>query len=154
MRLQAIIHYLALAVVASAMTAPAEASTYLITYTGTVTSGYDQTGVFGNGQSNLTGKEFNAVYTLNYPAPVASETNDGTRREIYSGSVYSAASVISSVALSINNVTQTIEGPISGTSSSPTDTINLRATISSLSPHTNMVLAPNHTQTATFPAIS
>lgn len=77
---------LAFSVAALPLPSTAQAATFLITYTGTISGGYDETGVFGTARTDLTGQSYVAVYTLTSPTPGATVENDGTRGLIVGGS--------------------------------------------------------------------
>jgi hypothetical protein len=47
----------------------AEALDLIVTYTGTVTSGFDTSGVFGGANSDLSGDPFSVTYTINPETP-------------------------------------------------------------------------------------
>jgi hypothetical protein len=87
---------------------PANAATYVITYTGTVSGGYafDHTGVFGEARRFLSGLEFIAVYTLQAPLPGASTIDTGIHGSIYSWGKPSPVSA----TLTIDGVTRAIAG--------------------------------------------
>ena len=87
--------YAAFLLSAAVVASPAEAATYVITYTGHVTSGYDQTGVFGTAGANLAGLAFTAVYTLTAPMPGAQTYNDGITGYIAGGTDYARPSPMS-----------------------------------------------------------
>jgi len=55
----------------------APAATFLITYTGTISKGFDGTGLFGTRGADLAGLPYKAVYTLTDPKPGAAIFNDG-----------------------------------------------------------------------------
>lgn len=58
-----------LAAVASLWFQPVAAATFLLTVSGTVQSGFDEPGTFGEINRDLTGLPFEAVFTLNLPTP-------------------------------------------------------------------------------------
>jgi len=94
---------------------PASAASYLITYTGTVSSGYDQTDVFGLGGTDLTGQAFKAVYTLTDPTPGAYVYNDGFAGYTYGGTDYGAGIPSPlSAKITINGITKAISGDQEG----------------------------------------
>jgi len=105
-----------IAAIMMASVSTASAATYVFTYSGTVSSGYDYTGDFGAAGGDLTGKDFKAVYTLTYPsANVVSDFQDFAQHQVYGGSAYgSATSSPVSAAITVNGVTQTIAGGYTG----------------------------------------
>lgn len=105
---------------------PAEAATYLITYTGTVASGYDDTGEFLAPGSIFNGEAFTAVMTLIAPLPGALGYDNGVEASIYGGAGYPAPSPMSGT-ITINGVTRVFSGDWE-----------------SLARHTNMCCAPGY----------
>jgi len=96
------------------ITAPSYAALYDITYTGVVSSGYDQTGVFLGQNTDLAGQAFTAVFTLNYPVPSgAYDYKDSTQHYAYGGDAYSTPWV-QSTKITINGKTDTVSGQWSG----------------------------------------
>ena len=94
---------------------PASAATILITYTGTVSSGMDETGVFGAAATDLTGKAFTSVYTLNYPIFGAADVSGTNYHETYGGAIYGSNTVSPlSAQITINGVTKSLSGAYSG----------------------------------------
>lgn len=94
---------------------PAQATDYLITYTGTVVSGGDS-GTFLGAPGNLNGLSYTASYILRWPTPTAIFTTDGaTHSEIKGGTSFGAgvASPLSA-SLTINGVTVTFSGKVRG----------------------------------------
>jgi hypothetical protein len=67
---------IALATAITAAAAPAGATIVLITYTGTVSSGYDSLGFFGTPYSNLNGDAFTVTYRVNDATPGAVVQDD------------------------------------------------------------------------------
>ena len=94
---------------------PAAATTILITYTGTVTSGYDAAGLFGAPNTSLTNDKFKSVYTLTYPTPGANDDSTTGVHEIYGGTDY-AQSPTSPLSgqLTINGHTVSVDGKYFG----------------------------------------
>lgn len=94
------------------ITAPSDAALYDITYTGMVSSGYDQTGVFLGQNTDLAGQAFTAVFTLNYPVPSgAYEYDDGQTHYAYGGDNYSTGTPsFLSGKITINGKTDTVSG--------------------------------------------
>lgn len=89
-------------------TAPANAATYVITYTGTVT-GTDNSGIFGS-IGDLRG-DFTAVYTLHYPLSGTQVYEGAGFREVYGGTYYDAGGVSPlNAVLTINGVSQAFSG--------------------------------------------
>ena len=93
--------------------APAEAAQYVITYTGTVYSSYDQTGEFGAANSSLDGLAFKAVYTLTAPLPGAYTSDDGTTAQIFGGTGSGSPSPVSG-SITINGNSVNFEGDYYG----------------------------------------
>jgi hypothetical protein len=62
----------------SGVAAGAGASTIIVTYTGVVKSGVDNTGVFGPSGALLTGDTYTMVYTISDQAPGATRVNEPT----------------------------------------------------------------------------
>ena len=88
------------AVVAGAamMTAmPVKATTYIITYTGHVSSGRDFSGLFGAPNTDLSGLAYKSVYTLEYPLPGAIAYSDGIKTSTKGGSYYGTPTPMSAV---------------------------------------------------------
>ena len=112
-RKNAVLAALLLAGTAPAM--PAYAATYLITYKGVVTDGYDYAGDFGVPNTDLTGATFKTVYTLTWPSPGAIDIVSSDRHQAFGGSDTDGVSPISSASITINGVTQTISDLSFGT---------------------------------------
>ena len=93
---------------------PAAATTILITYTGTVTGGYDAAGLFGD-PGPLANDTFTSVYTLTYPTPGAIDNSYSGYHEIYGGTDY-AQSPTSPLSgqLTINGHTVSVDGKYFG----------------------------------------
>jgi len=98
----------ALALGTAALTAPASAATYLITYTGVVTDG-SATGAFGLHGDDLTGRSFKAVYKLTFPTPGTDTFVSDQISYIHGGEANSDPSP-QSAELTINGVTETFLG--------------------------------------------
>lgn len=94
---------------AGAIIQPASAATYLITYTGTVSSGVDSTGVFGTKWTNLAGNSFTVVYTLTSPQPGSETYSSGPTAYARGGSSSGTISPVSAT-ITIKGITQTIDG--------------------------------------------
>ena len=94
---------------------PAAAATILITYTGTVTSGFDEAGLFGESNTSLKGDTFKSVYTLTYPTSGAVDVNVQGLHETNGGTGYSLSppSPLSG-QLTINNHTVSVDGQYRG----------------------------------------
>ena len=94
--------------VSAACAASADAAILVATYTGTVSDGYDQTGVFGAAGASLTGDSYVAKYTFDTTKGV--DYNDlPAFEELYGGSAYGTSSPVSATII-INGHTQLIEG--------------------------------------------
>lgn len=88
--------------------APADAATYLISYKGTVSNGFDYTGVFGT-PGSLDGLAYTAKYTLTLPTQGAHTYDDGTRASISGGLAYGAPPPVSGT-LTINGISLSLVG--------------------------------------------
>jgi hypothetical protein len=96
---------------------PANAATYLITYTGTVYLSNDTSGEFGlTGLGVYDGMPFTAVYTLTAPLPGAVAVDTGSTAFIFGGANYGTPSPVSGV-LTINGVSMSVSGNHSGVAS-------------------------------------
>lgn len=104
-----------MALIASALFAatPSEAATYLITYTGVVTTGADLTGIFGTAGADLTGSNFTAVFTLNTSAVGAYSYSESNRSGIFGGTNVIGASPVSGT-ITINGITHYSSGSSAG----------------------------------------
>ena len=92
---------------------PSQAALYDITYTGTVSSGYDQTGVFLGNNTDLAGQAFTAVFTLDYPVPSgAYDYKDSVQQQLSGGDAYGSAPFLSG-KITINGKTDTVSGQYS-----------------------------------------
>ena len=102
--------FLAAAMTLAVTAAPAGAATMQAVFTGTVYSGYDQTGVFGAPGGSLA----NLGYTLRYVYDTSLGTRlsagAGTVDDLYGGSVYGTATPTVSATLTIGSVTQSVGG--------------------------------------------
>lgn len=106
---------LALAAALAVTTTPvaANAAIYLITYTGTISNGYDETGVFGAANTYLTNAAFTAIYTLTDPTPGAFAYIGGIESATYGGTGYGVAAFPVSATIKINGITKAIAGTYS-----------------------------------------
>jgi len=102
-------NFAAALLLAGAIIQPASAATYLITYTGTVSSGVDSTGVFGTKWTNLAGNSFTVVYTLTSPQPGSETYSSGPTAYARGGSSSGTISPVSAT-ITIKGITQTIDG--------------------------------------------
>ena len=66
----------------------AATTTILITYTGTVSDGFDVSGLFGESNTSLKGDTFKSVYTLTFPTSGAVDSNVQGLHQIYGGAAY------------------------------------------------------------------
>ena len=73
----------------------------------------DTTGVFGAAATDLTGKAFTSVYTLNYPTFGVADINGSNSHETYGGALFNNASPLSA-QITINGVTKSLSGAFSG----------------------------------------
>ena len=90
------------------MAAPVQAATYIITYTGHVTQGYDNTGTFGV-KGALAGLSYTAIYSFNFPVSGALYYNDYVSTSSYGGTSYNAVSPLSA-NFTLNGITKNIAG--------------------------------------------
>jgi len=99
------------AVTAAAMmiAAPVQAATYIITYTGHVSSGYDRTGVFGTPDRDLSGSAYTSKYFLTFPTLGAYYSSAVPAVLTYGGSQVGLPSPLTG-SLTINGVTKSIAG--------------------------------------------
>lgn len=97
----------ALALGLAAVSAKAEIVT--VTFQGVVTSGSDQTGVFGSPGADLTGASYTAVYTVNDAVNAHSINEPTIMSQIFGGTMYGDQSP-TSATLTINGVTVSIGG--------------------------------------------
>ena len=95
-----------------AMSAPVQAAKFLITYTGTVSDGFDTSGEFGAPNTDLTGLSFVAQYTLDTSGNAVSD-NVGTSRQIFGGTQRSTDSPLFG-SVTINHRTSTSIGKYLG----------------------------------------
>lgn len=98
---------------AMALPVTANAATYLITYTGTVTSGFDYDGLFGAANTSLTGQAFTTVYTLTAPLPGAAEGIGSGYSITAGGTLYGVPSPLSG-EITINSFSQLVGGNYQG----------------------------------------
>jgi hypothetical protein len=93
----------------------ARAAKYIITYKGTVSSGTDQTGVFGAANTDLAGKAFKAVYTLDDATPGV-ETIVGPSNSLIRGGTYYPGKPASplSATITIDGITKSSKGSYAG----------------------------------------
>lgn len=96
-------HILAGAIVALIASTPAEAATYLFSYSGKISSASDQNGIFAD-PGSLVGQDYSAVFTFQYPNPVFT-TETPFFSSIFGGgsepSVLSAYITIAGISFSI-----------------------------------------------------
>lgn len=86
---------LAFILLLSIVTSPAEAATYLTTYTGSVKSGMDQTGELGAAGTSLAGLSFTAEYIFSDDIPGAHVYDDGSLHQLSGGSSRGSPAIIS-----------------------------------------------------------
>jgi hypothetical protein len=72
----------------SVLSVSANATIMTATYTGTVTSGFDITGLFGVAGANLAGERFTVVYTYDTAKAGSSHFQDASEELIYGGTQY------------------------------------------------------------------
>lgn len=105
MKIERILSCGAAIAMALGLAASAKASIVTATFQGVVTSGYDQTGLFGTPNANLTGDSFTAVYTVNDRVKAASSYLPGFGSFIQGGpSIYGSQSPVSA-SITINGIT-------------------------------------------------
>jgi hypothetical protein len=96
------------AAITLALSGPASTSAFAAivteTYTGTV-SGADTADYFGGGSLNST---FKATYEFDTTTPGATYVDNGTRFDIYGGSLFGNASPVVAASLTINGLTYTV----------------------------------------------
>jgi hypothetical protein len=82
--------------------APAKAAVFDITYVGTVSSGYDTIGLFGNANTDLTGANFSA--TFRFDTSLSPNGSSGPNySDTYGGAAYSGPSPLVSSSISIGS---------------------------------------------------
>ncbi len=92
----------------AACVASADAAILVATYTGTVSTGWDQTGLFGAPGGDLTGDAYIATYTIDTTRGFY-ETGVPTFDELNGGSYYGVSAPVSAT-LEINGITQSVAG--------------------------------------------
>lgn len=95
-----------------AFATPVNAAEYIITYEGTISSGYDQTGVFG-AIGDLTGQAFKIVYTLTARLPTAYSKTGANYFRSYGGTGYGNDSPLSAL-ISVGGTSFQIDGQYYG----------------------------------------
>jgi len=98
--------------IAAACAASADAATLVATYTGTVSSGYDQTGLFGTAGGDLAGAAYTVKYTIDTTKGVY-VNNLPSHDALYGGSDYGTSSPVSAT-VTINGITLSIGGETVG----------------------------------------
>lgn len=93
----------------AAIAAPASSSPVLITYSGTVSSGYDYAGQFGTAQAALDGQSFIASYLFD-PAKGGNTVSTDSFTDTSGGSVSGSVSPLISATLTIGNHTVNLPG--------------------------------------------
>ena len=88
--------------------APAQASIVQVTITGTLTDGYDQTGLFVAPGGGLAGQSFTARFRFDTSIGVA--TDVGYYNDVHGGDYYGVASPSLAASLTINGHSQSILG--------------------------------------------
>lgn len=91
-----------------ALAAPVSAAVVQVQYTGTVSSGYDQTGIFGSAGSYLDGLAYTANYT--FETTNGYFNGDWYYNQVYGGSAYGNLSPALSSSVTINGNTIAISG--------------------------------------------
>ncbi len=101
---------LSFVVVLAALAGPAQAATWVATYTGTVYWGIDETGVFTFVPSDLTGQAFTARFV--YDPASGTRASASSFDYAYGGTTYGVASPILSASLTIAG--KTVAFPLGG----------------------------------------
>ncbi len=97
-----------------ALPSTVDAKTVKITYTGSVKSGFDETGEFGAANSSLDGKSYKAIYTFDDATPgIYTDTFGTFFKETYGGINYLNVSPVSAL-LTINGIAQSFSGVFNG----------------------------------------
>ena len=109
----------AVAVATAASGSAASAAIFTATYTGTVSSGYDQTGEFGTAGADLAGLEFTSTYRFDTSLGVDDVT--GYYEQNSGGSAYGTATPMLDATLKIGAVTVHVPGGYQGYSLSYND---------------------------------
>lgn len=91
------------------VSSPVDAATFLVTYKGTLASGFDEFGAFGLLGADLSGSEFEAIFTLTSPLAGSIVQNTSNSTTIYGGSNYGAASPVSGL-IRVNGVNYIVGG--------------------------------------------
>lgn len=104
------------ATAAALLVSPAAAVGKVATYTGTIKSGYDETGVFGVANTDITGFSYVARYTYDRTLGAFQWTDGVFYDQSYSGTYYGAGigSPVISVSVTINGITKKIIGDYYG----------------------------------------
>jgi hypothetical protein len=83
---------------------PASAAQFSVTYTGTVSTGFDNVGKFGTANTDLTGVDFSLVYL--FDTSLGQFTNSAGHQDLYGGSGFlTPTTPLLSAALTINGNT-------------------------------------------------
>ena len=103
---------LLLGAIATGVATQALAAIVDVTYTGTISSGYDQYNTWGTGNHDLTGDSFRLVFTVDTSIGYRSTDNSPSLvyDEIYGGSAYPISSPVSAV-LTIGGNSMIVPGP-------------------------------------------
>jgi hypothetical protein len=86
------------------------AATFIVTYSGKVRSGVDNTGVFGGGPRLLDGQAFTVSYTLSNPAPSEIVSNTPNLYKVNGGTIFGGSGAPVSAILTIGGVSFQIIG--------------------------------------------
>ena len=89
-------------------------------YTGTITSGYDQTGVFGTGGVDLAGLSYTTTYVFETTGNV--HTTDANQDYIVSGDYNATSSTMTSATMTVGGQSYTIAPNFLGVSYVGSDT--------------------------------
>ena len=88
---------------------PVSAANFLVTFTGTISSGYDGLGAFGAPAADLAGLSYTSVFAVTLPTPGAFHEEDEFHSVTYGGSSSGTPSPVSG-KLTINGFSQTFSG--------------------------------------------
>lgn len=103
-----LVRFAAAAAAAMSLASTAQASTFVVTFTGTVSSGTDGAGIFGTAGADLTGLAYTATYLVD-DATVHEEPNGYSVAE--GGAYYGTVTPIVTSELTINGVSQAAVQP-------------------------------------------
>jgi hypothetical protein len=93
---------------------PTSAAIVQVTYTGTVASGFDYTGVFGSAGTDLTGDSFTARYLFDTTLGVTYSSSSPAENQAYGGTGFSIPSPSLGAVLTINGQNLAVAGSFLG----------------------------------------